>query len=154
MRSNAAQKLGVTTPSHYMQDGNLRCKDWKYNEGSRSVSDLRVDDIILEAYELTSEASQEDWDGYGAEPVKPSHLAHVFSMLSRLPSKYEIPKLIPEPGGEIGMEWRSENASIILSYVGNEEVTYSLIKKGFSSYGSLKEDAFGDFLQMLDLIYE
>ena len=61
---------------------------------------------------------------------------------------------IPVPGGEIGMEWRSENASIVLSYVGNDEVTYSLIKKGFSSYGSFKEEAFGDFIQQLDMIYE
>ena len=154
MQSEAAKIQSYSSFDYYTQDGNLRHNDWEYSKASPSVSDSRLDEIIYETYKLTSEASEKNWDGYGAEPVKASYLAHVFSMLGRLPLKYEIPKLIPEPGGEIGMEWRSENASIVMSYVGNDEVTYSLIKKDFTSYGSFKEDAFGDFVQQLDLIYE
>lgn len=154
MRSNAIRELDSPPATFHMVNGNFRHPDWQYDEASQSVSDWRLDDVFVEAYELTEQAGKKNWDGYNAEPVNASHLTHVFSLLSRLPSKYEMPKLIPEPEGAIGMEWSRGNASIIMSYIGNEVVTYSLIKNDFSSYGSFKEDAFGDFIKQLDLIYE
>ena len=66
----------------------------------------------LNDLEITvSECSNRNWDGYGAEPISNEAAADAIVFLRLLPSALPRPEIVPEPDGDIGLEWqRSDNS--------------------------------------------
>ena len=71
---------------------------------SASASTLQVR-AAAELTRIATETSVEGWDGYGAKPIAPQTLDRAFRFLSELPEWILAPDIIPEPDGEIAIEW-------------------------------------------------
>ena len=67
-----------------------------------------------------------DWDGYGAEPVTDKAYFEAAKLLELLPSYLPLPEIVPEPTGDIALEWHKENQfTFVLSVNGNNTITYA-----------------------------
>ena len=56
--------------------------------------------------ELATEASVDNWDGYGARAVSEQTFRKALCFLRSLPSTVPSPAVSPEPDGEVAFEWR------------------------------------------------
>jgi len=72
---------------------------------SFSWRDSLRDDIA----EVVQSSSKAGWDGYGAEPVSIDSANGALQLIEALPEHISLPSVIPEPGGEIALEWRTDN---------------------------------------------
>ncbi len=76
--------------------------------------------------EIYEEASLDNWDGYGAKPVTKEALFETQKLLDLLPSSVPLPDLVPEPCGEIGLEWVKNRHHIFsVSLAGHGKITYA-----------------------------
>lgn len=55
--------------------------------------------------EVFEETSEPGWDGYDALPVPWEARLEAEILLRRLPPSIPMPEIVPEPDGEIGLEW-------------------------------------------------
>lgn len=93
---------------------------------SQSVSlGLSREDAINTVYEISLECANEDWDGYGALPVSEDANYEARKILQLLPSSVPMPEVLPEPSGDIGLEWRKGRNHFVISVSGNNEITYA-----------------------------
>jgi len=53
--------------------------------------------------------SQPGWDGYDAEPVSLKSANGALRIINALPDHISPPGVIPEPDGEVALEWSSNN---------------------------------------------
>jgi hypothetical protein len=49
----------------------------------------------------------ENWDGYGALPVRPETAQNALDALRKLPDEIPMPDITPNPNGTISFEWES-----------------------------------------------
>jgi hypothetical protein len=52
-----------------------------------------------------SECRVEGWDGYSAKPVSPDAYHAAVRFILALPAVVPMPEVVPEPDGEISLEW-------------------------------------------------
>ena len=62
-------------------------------------------DALTSLERLASECSQEGWDGYGAEPVRPGTVVQAGRFLDALPKQFPVPAPGVEPDGCVTLEW-------------------------------------------------
>lgn len=75
--------------------------------------------------EIYNECSGENWDGFGANPVKNETYKEARNFISLIPLKYMSPKIIPEPNGDIAFEWFVDsNNVLVISFEGKNTITY------------------------------
>jgi hypothetical protein len=76
--------------------------------------------------EVWQESSSENWDNYGAKPITWETVFQSAKLISTLPTLIPDPDVVPEPAGEIGLEWYIDaehrlslgvNATPCLAYV-------------------------------------
>jgi hypothetical protein len=65
--------------------------------------DEALDNLAL----LKQECAEPGWDGYGAQPVNEETLERVVAFLRALPENVPVPDLVPEPDGEVSVEWQN-----------------------------------------------
>ncbi len=53
-------------------------------------------------------SSRAGWDGYDAEPISIDSANGALQLIEALPEHISLPNVIPEPSGEIGLEWRTD----------------------------------------------
>jgi len=73
------------------------------------------------------ECSVEGWDGYDALPITKSTYNEAKRLIESLPlTTFPIPEVVPEPSGEIGLEWyREERQVFVASVSGRNEIVYA-----------------------------
>ncbi|MGH2637687.1 MAG: hypothetical protein ACRDF4_00100 [Rhabdochlamydiaceae bacterium] len=85
-----------------------------------------------------------DWDGYGAEPVSTESASATLQLIDALPEYILPPDVVPEPSGEIALEWRTGDQRHFTVAVSGPIVVYAGIFGGSSKkYG---EERFFDGL--------
>lgn len=63
-------------------------------------------DLLLgEVREIIQTCSNEGWDGYGAEPISREAGLRAAQLITLLPEGIQPPNVVPEPTGDIALEW-------------------------------------------------
>ncbi|MCP4414032.1 MAG: hypothetical protein GY808_15845 [Gammaproteobacteria bacterium] len=105
-----------------------------------SPSVLHSKHFILkeELAEMFDECSTDDWDGYGALPLKKEALFEAERFIDALPIWLTSPELAPEPNGDIGFQWSFGKHKILaISFSGENVITFASI------LGSQKRTRYG-----------
>lgn len=122
---------------------------------SQNIEDLFDEEIASRIYEtglwqirftnltesmntILSECSESNWDGYGATPISTDAVYEAMYFISQLPSYFPIPEVVPEPDGDIGLEWYHDRSNqLVLAFGGKNVVTYAGIFDGVNkTHGS------------------
>jgi hypothetical protein len=84
---------------------------------------------VLETFKKAlAECAEQNWDGYGAAPVKFVSVAHAIRFLELLPEELELPEVSIDPDGEAAFEWIGE---------GRKRFSVSFGEKGRLTYAGL-----------------
>ncbi|VAX29660.1 hypothetical protein MNBD_NITROSPIRAE03-84 [hydrothermal vent metagenome] len=78
--------------------------------------------------EVFQECSEEGWDGYDALPISEEAYLETRRLLESLPltSFIPMPEIIPEPTGDIGLEWsKGPDMVFVISVRGKNEIVYA-----------------------------
>jgi hypothetical protein len=83
----------------------------------------RVRDELIGTFEA---CSVENWDGYGAEPISYSSISDALIFVETLPSSIPTPEVIPEPDGEVALEWYvAKDRMFVVGFDGSGKISYS-----------------------------
>lgn len=105
----------------------------KYFEGIvrefRRAETLKTQHQALQSLDrVFEECSQEGWDGDGASPVTEDAYLEARRLIMSLPtiSFFPMPEIIPEPSGEIALEWSKGNRQVFVASVsGKNQIVYA-----------------------------
>jgi hypothetical protein len=61
--------------------------------------------LLIELDELSLNASQDGWDGYGAKPVSMEACEFARTFIKTLPTTAPLPELSADPDGEVSLDW-------------------------------------------------
>ena len=100
-----------------------------------SVEQAEAQSIVLDwmsllnnaAIQLQNECAEDGWDGYTALPISIEALTYASSLISLLPFNIAQPDVVPEPRGDIGLEWRSGDTKIMTLCVSEGRFVYAAI---------------------------
>ncbi len=86
-----------------------------------------LDEALLSLDEVFEECSEEGWDGYDALPITEEAFFEARKLINSLPViSFSMPEVIPEPNGEIGLEWcREKRLVFVASVSGRNEIVYA-----------------------------
>jgi len=88
------------------------------------------------------EASQDNWDGYGALAVCTGARERAQRFLDLLPTDLPDPQVAAHPDGAIGFEWHpSRDTTFSLSVSGKGDVAYAGVSPEEKTFGTLVFDA-------------
>ena len=73
-----------------------------------------------------AESAAPDWDGYGGNPITFEAFLRTWLFILALPPSIASPAIVPEPSGEIGLEWStSEGRTFVVSIGKQPQVTFA-----------------------------
>jgi len=107
--------------------------------GLSSVATLRGERerLLSDLCSLVDDRSNEDWDGYGAEPVSEDAFRQAYFFIEDLDDDVEMPTLGAEPDGHITMEWyRAPDRLVSVSIGPGGELTFAALDGGHPYSGS------------------
>lgn len=94
----------------------------------------RLESILNELKEVSSEASQDGWDGYAAKPLNPLAYTYAEIFLNSLPTTAPLPEVSADPDGEVSLDWVfGERKALTVSIGPSGRCTFAAIL-GESSY--------------------
>jgi hypothetical protein len=86
--------------------------------------------------EVCSEASLENWDGYGAKVICQNTCSNAVKFIRMLPVDFPIPKIDAEPSGGILFEWYRGIGQVFSAIVeSSSKITYAGLFSGNKTYG-------------------
>ncbi len=95
---------------------------------SRSVFLERSSELVQELRDTYRDCSTDNWDGYGALPLKIEAVREAERFLYAMPLWMPIPEICLLPNGDIGFQWSfGRNRILTVSLSGNDIVTYASI---------------------------
>ncbi|MFQ5787652.1 MAG: hypothetical protein ACE5H1_06690 [Thermodesulfobacteriota bacterium] len=106
----------------------------------------RMEEALQSLNEVVMECSEKGWDGYDARPIAEAAYNDARRLIENLPltSFIPMPEIIPEPGGEIGLEWSKGSRQVfVVSVIGDNEVIYAGLFGTNKTHGT---EYFGDSL--------
>jgi hypothetical protein len=88
--------------------------------------------------EIFYEYSVAGWDGYDAQPISEDSFKETIRFLQMLPFAMPIPEVVPEPSGQIALEWyESQDYIFVVSLSGKKLIDYAgLFGEGNKTYGT------------------
>jgi len=96
-----------------------------------TIVSVERDDTFTELLETYSDCSAPNWDGYGAQAVKPDAVIEALHLVGVVPREVTMPAVCPEPDGYIGLEWHDKRGkTFVVSLNGSSEITYAGILGG------------------------
>lgn len=78
-------------------------------ERRRPVSFAWRDSLLDEVWTIRQTCLNEGWDGYEAEPVSRESAFCATQLINLLPEGIQIPSVVPEPTGDLSLEWLTED---------------------------------------------
>jgi len=82
--------------------------------------------VISDFRELIARCSTDNWDGYGALPVKGEIAERVIKLLYTLPESIRLPEVSIEPDGEVCLDWIGPfQRTISLSIGESDRIAYA-----------------------------
>lgn len=92
--------------------------------------------LFQEIFDILQDCSVHGWDGYDSEPVSPDTANGALELLKNLPEGIQMPAVVPEPGGDIAFEWRTDDGRHFSLSVTGPTLVYAGVFGGFSKqYG-------------------
>lgn len=83
---------------------------------------------LSELAEVADEASEDDWDGYGALPLLPEGVELAKAFIRALPEGVAMPAPCPEPDGEVALEWYGGKTRILsVSFGKGDRLAYAYL---------------------------
>jgi len=83
----------------------------------------RSDEVLQSLDEVFDECSEEGWDGYDALPITKYAYIEAKRLIESLPlTSFPIPEVVPEPSGEIGLEWYREERQVFVASVSGKRL--------------------------------
>ncbi len=93
---------------------------------SISITDQRLDQVRFLLHQILQDCSKVNWDGYNASPISERAFFEANKLLELLPSDVPTPEIVPEPTGDIGLEWyRGKQFAFVISVSGRNLITYA-----------------------------
>ena len=104
--------------------------------------------LLNELFQVYQECSEENWDGYDAQPISQEVYLEAGKLIRLLPSHIKKPEIMPEPTGEIALEWYlGKRFTFVISVGGNNLITYAgLFGSTSKTHGT---EYFGDKLSSI-----
>jgi len=94
------------------------------------------DSLLDEISQISESCGQQGWDGYDAEPVTGESALRAAQLIGLLPNGIQAPTAVPEPSGDISLEWRTDNQKHFSLSVSGQSLVYAGIFGGSSrAYG-------------------
>ena len=132
--SGAVATRGESDAAKFIDDQRMEAKralSQTYTFGHAFLEALQ--DLIA----VQEHCSGPDWDGYGAEPVRPKTIWSAYRFLEALPPGLPAPSVGAEPDGEITLEWyRSPRRTISISITEDDNLHYSALLGPNKQYGT------------------
>lgn len=97
-------------------------------ELSKAVTLGRLNKLLQSLDDVYSECSEAGWDGYDAFTITESAYFEAKKIIKNLPltSIIPMPEIVPEPNGEISLEWYKEKRHVfVISVSGRNEIIYA-----------------------------
>ncbi|MFQ5779359.1 MAG: hypothetical protein ACE5HN_01075 [Nitrospiria bacterium] len=117
-----SSSYGISDESNRLQGSikNIRRHHWETASGQQRY---QVHSSLLD---VLVDCREGGWDGYGAKPLSDKAYFEAVKLLDLLPSYLALPEVVPEPTGDIALEWYKENKfTFVLSVSGNNTITYA-----------------------------
>lgn len=96
------------------------------SHSSQSFSGQALQYVLNDIEIVVTENSHSNWDGCGAEPISQEAASDASIFLSLLPSALPMPEIVPEPDGDIGLEWEKDRDNwLIVSCGKNKIISYA-----------------------------
>lgn len=121
----------------------VRKLETEYRVDRRRPASFAWREILVDQIaEILQTCSGQGWDGYDAQPVSRDSAGSVADFVRNLPEGIQIPAVVPEPDGDIALEWRTgDNRLFSLSFSGQFLVYAGRFGGASSQYG--QESFFG-----------
>jgi hypothetical protein len=88
--------------------------------------------LMTKVEEIFERCVEAGWDGYDAEPIAFDSRLATLKAIALLPDNIVPPDAVPEPAGEISLEWRSGNELLLSLTVTGRTLIYASIVGGHS----------------------
>ncbi len=112
-------------------------------ESRKPISFSWRDALRDEIAAVVRNSSRPGWDGYDAEPISIDSANRALRLIEALPEHITPPSVIPEPSGEIGLEWHTDHQRDFSISVSGTTLIYAGVFGSCKKYG---EEPFGDVL--------
>lgn len=94
------------------------------------------DSLLDEVSRLSQNCERQGWDGYDAAPISNASAIQAAQLIELLPNNIQPPDVVPEPSGDISLEWRATEQKNFSLGVSGQSLVYAGIFGGSSkSYG-------------------
>ncbi len=96
------------------------CRRWE------TASGQQIDRVRASLENVFLDCFSPNWDGYDATPISKEAYLEAGKLLDLLPLYFPLPEIVPEPTGDMAMEWHKENQfTFVLSVSGNNTISYA-----------------------------
>ncbi len=132
IRLSDSVKVIWSTPATYSDQESIRV-------GSvAKPPDRNKYSLFSEIYSVYIEHLEPGWDGYDAIPISERTIDNALNLARLLPDGLPLPEVIPEPTGEIALEWYRDKTHVFIISIGdNNIVSYAgLFGKHIQAHGT------------------
>ncbi len=119
----------VPTAEGFSEESNFLRKSFAEARDARDISrywSAALDEALDDLAGLKQECREPGWDGYRAKSVNAETLEQVVAFLRALPENVPVPDLVPEPDGEVSVEWQNGPRRVFSVSLGpHERLSYA-----------------------------
>ena len=126
------------------EDAQSVFEKWRHDEGSWTLSaDKRK--LFEELYDVASEASQDNWDGFDAVAVTGRTVQNAAEFILAFPPNLCKPELGMSPRGDISFDW-AQSASRVVSVAISQDrkISYGWVDRNQHGHGGYAFTGFFD----------
>lgn len=124
-------KGGISPESNTIQELLDEARQHTRQPISRSWQTFLKDNVR----EVSKRYAHEGWDGYDANPISIASTITALQVIDQLPENLQEPQVVPEPDGEIALEWRTGNDMLFSLSTSGSTLVYAGIIGGNRRYG-------------------
>lgn len=125
-------EIGASEESRVIRSRLVKIKEERRQPISFSWRDTLRDDLD----EIIRDCSNPGWDGYDAEAVSMESAVIAQEIIDALPENIQVPNLVPDPSGEIALEWRVGDQKYFSVSTSGNDLVYAGLFGGFcKKYG-------------------
>src|SRR5205823_1597654 len=124
-------KEGISPESRTIQELLKDAREHAREPLSRSWQTFLKDNVR----EVSKRYAHQGWDGYDASPISPASAAAALQLIDRLPENLQEPQVVPEPDGEIALEWTAGRDMLFSLTASGRALIYAGILGGNRRHG-------------------
>lgn len=128
--------------------------DWEKHSSVPNSTQSHKKDVLELFTDIAADAfGKKDWDGEGAEAIVLETIFIAYKVIELFDEGIPLPEIVPEPNGDIGMEWVTSSEHLVISVSKDKGYTYAYIsEEGDRFYGSGKIKSTGLPQKVINLL--